>query len=152
MPHPHLLISQYRQRLEMALIQHLGARGETLSAKVDRVAALVPPELGGLLDELATPPEDGGPDMDAAVIDYAFRCGRAIERIEALARLRAAEDLIYTDEAGNPLMDPAHADLDRLSSFRIARDRWLRKAADFSLKLLAATVLLLILGFAIGVI
>ena len=81
MPHPHLLISQYRQRLEMALIQHLGARGETLSAKVDRVAALVPPELGGLLDELATPPEDGGPDMDAAVIDYAFRCGRAIERI-----------------------------------------------------------------------
>jgi hypothetical protein len=34
----------------------------------------------------------------------------------------------------------------------VVRDRFLRKAADFSLKVLVATVLLLVLGFVFGLI
>lgn len=146
------LSSNYKQRVELALIHHLGARGESLRARIHDVVAELPEDLTRLLYELDGDQLDGGADADFAVADYAFRCGQAVERIENLARARAADDLIFTDTAGNPVTDPAGADLAMLSRFRVARDRFLRKAADFSLKLLVTAVGLLLLGFLLGVI
>lgn len=146
------LISLYRQRLEMALIHHLGARGDSLRARIRDVAAELPEGLNVLLSELEGSAADGAAESNLAVADYAFRCGQAIERIENVARTRAAEDLIFTDVAGNPVTDPAGADLDTLSRFRVARDRFLRQAADFSLKVLVLAVVLLVLAFMLGLI
>ncbi len=147
-----LLISQYKQRLEMALIHRLGARGESLRARIRDVAAELPEDLVLVLNALDGNSVGGTAESNVAVADYAFRCGQAIERIENLARARAADDLIFTDTAGNPVTDPTGADLDTLSRFRVARDRMLRKAADFSLKVLVAAVGLLLLGFLFGLI
>lgn len=136
----------------MALIQHLGAQGDSLSEKISDVAAVLPVELRELLQGLAgeRPPNDtDGPE---ASVECAFQCGRAIEWIKNLARNRAVDDLIYIDADGNSLMDPERADLDNLSRFRVARDRLLRSAADFSLKVMFLVVLLLFLGLLAGVI
>lgn len=147
---PNEPVTSYCQRVEMALIHHLGARGDTLKAKISSVANELPEPLAILLTEIAGSASPTS-SLDSAA-ELAFRCGQAVERIEDLARQRAAEDLIFTDSAGHAVTDPEKADLDTLSRFRAARDRFLRKAADFSLKLLAVLVLLTSVAFLIGII
>lgn len=140
--------TSYRERLELALIHHLGARGESLHTRIASVADELPPDLHALLQDLETDPADGNV---GASLDYVFRCGRAVERIESVARARA-EDLLHTGMDGRPPVDPAPIDLDALARFRITRDRWLRKAADWSLKFIATTIALLVLGLLLGLI
>lgn len=146
-------IESCKQRLSLALIHHLGAEGDTLNARLAAVASDLPSDLLTSLQELerfaATPDADTSGDRD---IDFAFRCGQAVERIGNLARTRAADDLIYTGTDGQPLTDPALTDLDALSRFRVTRDRLLRKAADLSLKILVGLIVLVILAMLLGLI
>ncbi len=147
------LIESCKQRVNLALIHHLGAEGESLGTRVDAIAPELPPELLVSLRELCG--FRAQPDADAqgeACIDFAFRCGQAVERIANLARTRAADDLIYTGTDGRPLADPSATDLDTLSRFRVARDRFLRKAADFSLKVLVGLIVLFSLAMLLGLI
>lgn len=147
------LIESCKHRVNLALIHHLGAEGDSLSARVDAIASDLPPELLASLRQL-----DGfraEPDADSreeTCIDFAFRCGQAVERIANLARTRAADDLIYTGTDGRPLTDPSTTDFDTLSRFRVARDRFLRKAADLSLKVLVGLIVLFSLAMLLGLI
>lgn len=149
---PKTLISSFRERIDLALIRHLGAQGDSLSARIASVARELPAELENQLREIAGERSAADAAGESAVADFAFLCGRAVERIEALAKSRAAEDLIFMDADGRSVTDPATADLDTLARFRVARDRLLRKAADFSLKVLAITVVLVAAGFLLGLI
>lgn len=152
-PESDPLIAPFRQRLELALIHHLGARGDSLGARIEDLGAELPDDLGRMLGELDRFVLEGQRSSGKeACAEYAFRCGRAVERIERYARDRAAEDLYVTGADGRPLADGVAADLDTLSRFRVARDRFLRKAADFSLKILVGSVVLLVLGFVLGLI
>jgi hypothetical protein len=71
---------------------------------------------------------------------------------QAARQARAADKLVFVDTDGRTVTDSEGTDLDRLSRFLVIRDRFLRKAADFSLKVLVAAVLIFAVGFAFGLI
>jgi hypothetical protein len=142
----------YRQRVEQTLIRDFGARGENLAELAQTVAAELPDDLGALLRTVAerhTPANTG--DATRQALSFAFDCGRLLERLDEFRRTRA-EALVHLDSDGRTVTEAEPADLDRLSRFMVVRDRWLRKAADFSLKLLVTAVVILVLGFALGLI
>jgi len=145
----------YVQRVEQALIRDFGARGEGLEQLAQSVATELPDEISALLRQTATRLNSRvTPDQSLEVEDaltLAFDCGRLLEQLDQFRRTRA-EALVHLDTDGRTVTDPEPADLDRLSRFMVLRDRWLRKAADFSLKLLVTAVLILVLGFALGLI
>ncbi|RYU62939.1 hypothetical protein EWI61_00255 [Methylolobus aquaticus] len=145
----------YVQRVEQALIRDFGARGEGLEQLALSVATELPDEISALLRQTATRLNSRvTPDQSLDVEDaltLAFDCGRLLEQLDQFRRTRA-EALVHLDTDGRTVTDPEPADLDRLSRFMVLRDRWLRKAADFSLKLLVTAVLILVLGFALGLI
>ena len=146
-------IESCKQRLSLALIHHLGAEGPSLNAWIAAIASDLPADLLSSLRELDR--FQAEPDTHAkeeACFDFAFRCGQAVERIASLARARAADDLIYTGPDGRPLTDPTLTDLDSLSRFRVARDRFLRQAADFSLKVMVGLIVLFSLAMLLGLI
>jgi hypothetical protein len=145
----------YVQRVEQALIGDFDARGEGLAQLARSVATELPDEIGSLLLQTAAKldsevhPDQPIEDEDA--LPVAFDCGRLLERLEQFRRTRA-EGLVHLETDGRAVNDPEPADLDRLSRFMVLRDRWLRKAADFSLKLLVTAVVILVLGFVLGLI
>ncbi|WP_139556604.1 hypothetical protein [Methylotetracoccus oryzae] len=145
----------YVQRVEQALIRDFGARGEGLEQLAQSVATELPDEISALLQQAAAqlnsplPPDQSLKVEDALTL--AFLCGRLLEQLDQFRRTRA-EALVHLGTDGRTVTDPEPADLDRLSRFMVLRDRWLRKAADFSLKLLVTAVVILVLGFALGLI
>lgn len=145
----------YVQRVEQALIRDFGARGDDLAQLAQSVATELPDELSALLRQAAAQLNSGVPPDQALkaedALTLAFDCGRLIEQLDHFRRTRA-EALVHLDTDGRTVTAPEPADLDRLSRFMVLRDRWLRKAADFSLKLLVTAVLILVLGFALGLI
>jgi hypothetical protein len=145
----------YVQQVEQALIRDFGARGEGLAELARSVASKLPDEIVSLLlQTTAKLNRQVHPDQAIEAEDgltLAFDCGRLLERLEQFRRSRA-EALLHLDTDGRTVTDPEPTDLDRLSRFMVLRDRWLRKAADFSLKLLITAVVVLVLGFALGLI
>jgi len=150
------LFAKYAQHIEMLLIQRFAARGADLNARIDSVAHELPEDLNAQLRELALAhhnarvPVKGEQAEDIA--DFAFRCGQIAERLENFRKTQAAENLIFVGPDGKPAADPEKTDLDTLSLFLAARDRFLRQTADLSLKILVIAAALLILGFLLGLI
>jgi hypothetical protein len=148
------LIAAYARRVEDSLIQDCGARGDSLAEIAQSVAFELPEDLKALLLEVAGKQEPGRDDTgsDVAAVAFAFQCGQLLERLDQFRRSRAAENVAFIDTDGRTVSDPERADLDRLSRFMVLRDRLLRKAADFSLKVLVTAVMILVVGFALGLI
>lgn len=144
----------YRERVELVLARLYGARGGDFTSRVDSVSAVLPEDVRSALRQLAAVGGDDPqrPLADGELADFAFRCGQLVERLEHLRHRTASEDLMYVDSDGRALPGHDEANLDALSRFLAARDRVLRKAADFSLKVLAGAVVLLVLGFMLGLI
>lgn len=148
------LIAAYAQRVEDTLVEDFGGRGDSLATIAASVASELPGELQTLLLQIAGKQEAGRHETGAAeaAVAFAFLCGQLLERLDQFRRTRAAENLVFVDTDGRAVSDPERADLDRLSRFLVLRDRLLRKAADFSLKVLVIGVAILVLGFALGLI
>ena len=150
---PAEIIAPYVERLEQSLSGDFGAAGDNLAALAESIAVELPDDLRHLLLKVteahalstyATKPD--------AAVTFAFDCGRLLEGLDRYRKTLASDDLIFVDTDGRPVTDPEGADFDRLSRFMIMRDRLLRKAADFSLKLLVTAVAILVLGFVLGLV
>jgi hypothetical protein len=146
------MTSPYGQRIEQALIRDFGAHGSTLAELAESVAAELPDDVETLLRTVAQRQiHTNQADAPREALSFAFDCGRLLEQLDQFRRAQAAT-LVHLDTDGRTVTNAEPADLDRLSRFMVLRDRWLRKAADFSLKLLVTAVLILVLGFALGLI
>jgi hypothetical protein len=148
------LIERYAQRLEMSLNQHLGVSGNGLAQAVDAAIDQIPGEIGTLLQAASgdLTRSEREPVSDEDAMAFAFRAGQIVEKLGAFRAALAAEQLPSLDADGRNVADPERLDFDRISHWMVVRDRLLRKAADFSLKILVTVVLALVIGFSLGLI
>ena len=135
------------ERLETLLADGFAAEGDGLQGKLRSVARELPDDLRELLAGLAA--GEGAAD----VAGFAFRCGQAYERLEALAqsRLAANIDFLGTDGTPPPLQLEKN-DLDAISRFVALRDQLLKTVADYTLKFLLVAAVLLVLGVSLGLV
>ncbi len=130
------------ERLESLLAEGFSAKGEGLAAKTESVSSELPDDLRELLLALAA-----GEGND---FDFAFRCGQAYERLESLAESRLAAQFAFVQADGTP--PPELENLDAVARVIQWRDKILKTVADYTLKFLLVSVILLAIGVALGLI
>lgn len=132
-------------KLETLLADGFSATGEGLAAKVHSLGAELPDDLKALLLGLAD--GEGG---DA--VGFAFRCGQAHERLESLAQSRLAANIAFLGTDGTPPLELEKNDLDAIARFVQLRDQVLKTVADYTLKFLLVSAVLLAIGLALGLV
>ncbi len=136
-------------RLETLLVEGFSAEGDGLEAKVHALGSELPEDLRELLQQLAK--ESGDLNQEGAV-PFAFRCGQAHERLETLAQSRLAANIAFLDTDGIPPLELEKSDLDAIARFVRLRNQFLKTVADYTLKFLLVSVILLVLGLSLGLI
>ncbi|MFM8331263.1 MAG: hypothetical protein ACKN9T_06210 [Candidatus Methylumidiphilus sp.] len=136
-------------KLEALLAEGFAAQGDGLAAKLCSVAGDLPEDLRDMLAQLA----QGSGTVDAGgAVPFAFRCGLAHERLEALAQQRLAANVAFLGTDGTPAPELEKADYDALARFVRWRDHALKTVADYTLKFLLVSAVLLVLGLSLGLI
>lgn len=138
------------EKLEALLADGFSAEGDGLEGKADRLGGELPDDLRQSLRQLAQE-SVGGPGQ-AEALAFAFRCGQAHERLEALIQGRLAANIAYVEPDGTPPLELEQGDLDAIARFVKLRDRVLKTVADYTLKFLLVSAVLLILGLALGLV
>jgi hypothetical protein len=139
------------QRLESLLAEGFSAGGGSLEAKLRLVGHELPDDLRALLLNLALRPERKAEGEDDSV-EFAFRCGQAYERLDSLARSRLAATIDFHAPDGSPPPELEKDDYDALARFVALRDQLLRTVADYTLKFLLVSTILLVIGLSLGLI
>jgi hypothetical protein len=137
------------EKLEALLTEAFSAEGEGLQGKLRSVGRELPDDLRGELSWLAL--ERGEQDEDGE-LGFAFRCGQAYAHLEALAQNRLASNIAYVGTDGTPPLDLEKKDLDAIAHVVKLRDQFLIAVADYTLKFLLVSAILLVLGLALGLI
>jgi len=137
-------------KLETALAEGLLVKGDGLEAKAKQLGSDVPDDLRQQLLLLAKESQ-GSLDGDAAV-HFAFQCGQAYERSESLAQSRLAANIAFLGPDGSPPLELEQNDLDAIARFVKLRDWFLKTVADYTLKFLLVSAILLVLGLSLGLI
>lgn len=137
----------YRQRLETLLAEDFFAEGGDLAEQVASVAAGWPEDLAAFLRDLAVSARglEEGRVSDGAALEFVFRCGQAVERLDAFKHSRVDESLAAVRADGLPMEPLAEAELDTMARLLAARDRAVKAVADFTLKALLFCLGLLVL-------
>jgi hypothetical protein len=139
------------ERLEGTLSREFGGKGRNLAERLER--ADIPDALRDHLKEIVRRATAGEASSEpAAVMELIFLCGQVYERLETLAAERLAEPLTYVQPDGNPSAMLESADLTTVAEFAGAWRQFMAKVADFVLKLLLVTVVVVFIGLAIGLI
>jgi len=136
-------------KLDALLKEGFSVEGDGLEAKVRKLGSELPEDLRESLRQLAK--ESNGLDKDGA-IQFAFRCGQAHERLESLAQSRLAANIAFLGSDGTPPLELEQNDLDAIARFVKLRDQILKTVADYTLKFLLVSVILLALGLSLGLI
>ncbi len=134
-------------KLETLLVEGFSAEGDDFAAKVRGLGHDLPEDLRDLLLELA-----GEQNRQGSSLAFAFRCGQAYERLESLAQSRLAAHIAFLDPDGTPPLELEKNDLDAIARFVNLRNRFLKTVADYTLKFLLVSVILLVLGLSLGLI
>ena len=137
------------EQLEALLVDGFAAEGGDLPGKLRSVRRELPDDLCGELSQLAH--ETGEQDGDAAV-RFAFRCGQVHARLEAVAQNRLAAHIAYVGPDGTPPLELEKNDLDAIARFVQLRNQFLKTVADYTLKFLLVSAILLVLGLSLGLI
>ena len=137
-------------KLEALLAEGFAAEGEGLEAKLRKLGGELPDDLRESLGQLAKE----SADLDGeAVIPFAFRCGQIHERLETLAQNRLAAHIAFLGPDGTPPpLELEKNDLDAIARFVKWRDQFIKTVADYTLKFLLVSVILLVLGLSLGLI
>jgi len=135
------------EKLETLLAEGFAAKGSDLAAQLRSVGPELPDDLQELLGSLAA--GQGGED---GTVSFAFRCGQAYERLEALAQNRLAANIAFLGTDGTPPVELEKNDLEGIARFVVLRDRLLKTVADYTLKFLLVSAILLVLGVSLGLI
>ncbi|CAL1240240.1 hypothetical protein [Candidatus Methylocalor cossyra] len=146
-------VDLYLTKLNDLLTGYFHAAGSDFPSVVKSASAHLPNETAQLLAELAARQAQlRGEDTATAdrLADFAFACGRAYEQLSAHRRMEmeAANTLLGPESIQTHPMQSSEVDL--LARFVEVRDRWFRKVADFTLKLLLAVLGVLLLGLVLG--
>ncbi len=135
------------EKLETLLAEGFSAEGTGLAAKVRGLGRELPEDLRDLLLELA-----GEQNRQGDELAFAFRCGQAYERLDGLAQSRLAAHIAFLEPDGTPPLELEKSDLDALARFVDLRNRFIKTVADYTLKFLLVSVILLALGLFLGLI
>lgn len=136
-------------KLEALLAEGFAAQGDGLAAKLRSVAGELPEDLRDTLAQLAS--DSGAVDAGGAV-PFAFRCGLAYGRLDTLAQQKLAAHIAFLGTDGTPAPELENADYDALARFVRWRDHALKTVADYTLKFLLVSAVLLVLGLSLGLI
>ncbi|MCX7109645.1 MAG: hypothetical protein NTX45_05850 [Proteobacteria bacterium] len=139
------------QRLETLLAEGLSAGCGDLDAKLRRVGNDLPDDLREMLQGLAlgrTGTEEGENDR----VEFAFLCGQAYERLESFVQSRLAANIAFHAPDGTLPLELEGKDFANLARFVALRDQMLKTVADYTLKFLLVSVILLVLGLSLGLI
>ncbi len=139
------------QRLETLLADGFAVGQGSLEANVRRVGNDLPDDLRDLLLNLAhggTEREDGENDP----LEFGFLCGQAYERLENLMHNRLAADIAFRAPDGTLPLELEKKDFAAISRFVTVRDHVLRTIADYTLKFLLVSAILLFIGLSLGLI
>lgn len=137
-------------KLESLLAEGFAAEGEGLEGKLCALGAELPEELRESLGRLAK--ESAGLDA-AGLVEFAFRCGQAHERLETLAQSRLAVNIAFLGADGTPPpLELETHELGAIARFVRWRDALLKTVADYTLKFLLVSAILLVLGLSLGLI
>jgi hypothetical protein len=139
-------------RLEKLLEEGFSAQGDSLEAKLQNASAELPDDLRESLSELAQESYVLEQTDKADLLQFAFRCGLLHERLETLAQNRLAANIAFLAPDGTSPLELEKNDFDALARFVDLRDRFLRVVADYTLKFLLVSVILLVLGVSLGLI
>ena len=139
------------QRLETLLADGFSVTEGGLEANVRRVGDDLPDDLRDLLLNLAHGRTEGG-DVESDPIEFGFLCGKAYERLENLVHNRLAADIALHAPDGTPPLELEKEDFAELSRFVALRDQALRNIADYTLKFLLVSAILLFIGLSLGLI
>jgi hypothetical protein len=142
-------MNELTEKLETLLAEGFGAEGAGLAAKLRSVERELPEDLLQWLGDLAA--ERGPQDPDAAA-RFAFRCGQAYERLDAAVQARLAANIAFLGVDGSPALELEKNDLDAIARFVKLRDQVLKTVADYTLKFLLVSAVLLVLGLSLGLI
>jgi hypothetical protein len=148
-------IQIYLLKLNNQLDSDFAAQGDDLASRIGSIRSLLPDELQALLrdiDARATQLKLSAQEDNTSLADFIFRCGLASEQLEALRQNRAAESVAAFQTNGLPPADLEKTELDAIARFIAARDRVLRKVADFTMKAMLILLGLLILGLVLGLV
>lgn len=139
------------ERLEGLLNREFGGKGRDLAERLER--ADISDSLREDLREIVRRSVDGNSAGDPAeIMELFFLCGQVYERLDGLAAMRLAEPLSYVQPDGNPSPGLESADLTTVAEFAGAWRQFMTKVADFVLKLMLVTVVVVFIGLAIGLI
>jgi hypothetical protein len=139
------------ERLEGTLSREFGGKGRDLAERLER--ADISDELRqGLREVVRRAADTDTAAQPVAVMELIFLCGQLYERLEAVAAMRLAEPLACVQPDGNPSPMLEGADLTTVAEFASAWRHFMTKVADFVLKLLLVTVVVVFIGLAIGLI
>ncbi len=139
------------QRLETLLADGFSVAEGSLEANVRRLGNDLPDDLRDELLNLAhRSTETGVGETDP--LELAFLCGQAYERLENLLRNRLAADIAFRAPDGVLPPELEDKDLAALSRFIRLRDHVLRTVADYTLKFLLVSAILLFIGLSLGLI
>lgn len=140
--------------LKKLLATHFQGRGEDFRDLLASVEGQLPDKLREDLEELA-----GRADLlsevsrdSEALLSFVFRCGQLHERLDALRLDRALGRLGFVHADDLPVEHLDKADLDAFARFAAARDRLLKTVADYTLKFLVVSAVLLMVGLSFGLI
>ncbi|NJD08824.1 MAG: hypothetical protein FIA97_20385 [Methylococcaceae bacterium] len=139
------------ERLEGTLSREFGGKGRNLAERLER-ADISDDLREGLREVVRRAAETQGGDQPAAAMELIFLCGQLYERLEAVAAMRLAEPLTCVQPDGNPSPVLDGTDLTTVAEFASAWRQFMTKVADFVLKLMLVTVVVVFIGLAIGLI
>jgi len=136
-------------RLDSLLAEGFSVEGDGLEAKVRKLGNELPEDLRVLLPQLAIESKGLGQE---GVIPFAFRCGQAHERLKSLVESRLAANIAFLEPDGSAPLELEQSDLDAIARFVKLRDKALKTVADYTLKFLLVSVILLVIGLSLGLI
>jgi hypothetical protein len=145
----------YAQRLETRLTELMTVKGANFEEKIRGChEGCLPDGTAGLLLSIASDPvlKDSRDATLDALLDFMYRCGQAHEQLEDLGRGRLAETIAFVQSDGTSVEELETIDMDALARFAAMRDLVLKTVADYTLKFLLVSAVLLILGLSLGLI
>lgn len=145
--------SRLIEKLETLLGEGMPVKGDTLEEKLNFLGnGDLPDDLKDMLQKLVKEPARIHTDIQEQM-EYAFQCGQAHERLENFIHGRLASNIAFHAPDGTPpLIELESKDFDTLARFVALRDNLLKTIADYTLKFLLVSVILLVIGLTLGLI
>jgi len=138
-------------RIENLLADGFGVQEGSLEANVHRAGNELPDDLRDFLLSLAHGRTESG-DIESDPVEFGFLCGQAHERLENLVHNRLAANIAFLAPDGTAPLELEKKDFAALSHFVTLRDQALKTIADYTLKFLLVSAILLFIGLSLGLI